>query len=190
MTIWDTFSLSLKVFEARLARTLFTISSTALGVGFVLFLVSLGYGLQYILIGQLAATEDSLLTLEASYPNESGKNISFGDLEKINSLSEVGEISTVAEFPGELRTVDSNEKNSQKISSFVFVKIVPYNYFRLSGLKSDFSFVLNEKENSQALFISDNALKALGFSYDQTVIGKSLSLTAFYRVMSNFSHQI
>ena len=73
----DLFRLSLRVFRVRRMRTFLTILGISMGIGTVLFLVSLGYGLQYVLIGKLAATEDSLISLEAFYPAESNLNMNL-----------------------------------------------------------------------------------------------------------------
>src|SRR3989344_7381609 len=83
LSIWDLLKLSLRVFRTKPARTILTVLGMSVGIGTVVFLVSLGYGLQYILIGNLITSEDSLMTLEAAYPSESGKGI---DLEKVAEI--------------------------------------------------------------------------------------------------------
>src|SRR3989344_8017659 len=102
LSVWDLLKLSLRVFRTKPARTILTILGMSVGIGTVVFLVSLGYGLQYILIGRLITSEDSLMTLDASYPSESGKTIDLAKMEEIKLNSEVDSISPVAEFPGEL----------------------------------------------------------------------------------------
>jgi len=77
----------------------------SVGIGTVVFLVSLGYGLQYILIGNLITSEDSLMTLEAAYPSEAGKGIDLEKMEEIKTNEEVDAISPVTEFSGELSDV-------------------------------------------------------------------------------------
>ena len=53
LSLWDLLKLSLRVFRTKPARTILTILGMSVGIGTVVFLVSLGYGLQYILIGRL-----------------------------------------------------------------------------------------------------------------------------------------
>ena len=64
-------SLSLRTFRTKPQRAFLTIMGMAVGIATVLLLISLGYGLQYILIGKLITTQDSLITMEVSYPTES-----------------------------------------------------------------------------------------------------------------------
>src|SRR5574343_1205734 len=89
LSVWDLLKLSLRVFRTKPARTILTTLGMSVGIGTVVFLVSLGYGLQYILIGNLITSEDSLMTLEAAYPSESGKGI---DLEKVGEIKAKEEV--------------------------------------------------------------------------------------------------
>src|SRR3989344_3416479 len=88
LSAWDLIKLSLRVFRTKPTRTVLTILGMSVSIGTVVFLVSLGYGLQYILIGRLITSEDSLVTVEASYPSESGKNIDFEKIEEIKKKEE------------------------------------------------------------------------------------------------------
>lgn len=166
----DLLRLSVRVFRARPLRTFLTILGVSVGIGTVLFLVSLGYGLQYILIGKLASTEDSLISMEAFYPTESDLNISSQDIDKVVAIPEVNELSPVAEFPGEAKIRD--------LSGFLTVKIIKPNYFRLSGAKPDFgsSFTENEK----AIVVSNTALKILNLKEDVTSLGENVSVKIYY----------
>lgn len=170
LRIGDLFRLSLRVFRVRPMRTFLTILGVSVGVGTVLFLVSLGYGLQYILIGKLAATEDSLISLETYYPAESDLNISYQDIDNIIALPETDEISPVGEFSGEAK--------SDSLSGFLLVKIIKPNFFRLSGLTPDFGSVFTE--NEKATVISNTALKLIGMKEDQTSLAKNISVEIFY----------
>ena len=105
---WDLLKLSLRVFRTKPTRTILTILGMSVGIGTVVFLVSLGYGLQDILIGRLLTSEDSLMTLEASYPSEIGKGIDLEQINKTKALEEVDTISPVAEFTGELSIGDGS----------------------------------------------------------------------------------
>src|SRR5574338_309288 len=66
----DLLKLSVRAFKVRPLRTFLTILGMSVGIGTVFFLISLGYGLQYILLGKLAPSEESLQSLEAFYPGE------------------------------------------------------------------------------------------------------------------------
>ena len=65
MKFIDLFKLATRMFKARTSRTLLTVLGMSLGIGAILFLVSLGYGLQKTLLERIT-TSDSLLTLDIS----------------------------------------------------------------------------------------------------------------------------
>lgn len=167
----DLFKLSLRVFKVRPLRTFLTILGISLGIGTVLFLVSLGYGLQYILIGKLAATEDSLISLDAFYPSESGLNIDSKKIEQIISVPEAEEVSPVAEFPGEVKI--------DHLSGFLITKTINPNYFRLSGLKPDLGSIFTENENS--VVISNTALRLLNMKEGEESLNQKISITVTYQ---------
>ncbi|MBI5147781.1 MAG: ABC transporter permease [Parcubacteria group bacterium] len=176
LAVLDLFKLSLRVFKTKPMRTFLTVLGMSVGVGTVLFLISLGYGLQYILIGKLVATEDSLITLDVSYPTESGLNITGRTMEEISRLEETEEISPVAEFTGELK--------SDGLAGLVVAKIVEPRYFRLSGNLPDIGMTFSEFE--PALIASNAALQLTEayqtppFKFAETDLGKKFSLKVFY----------
>lgn len=175
----DLFRLSLRVFKVRPLRTSLTIMGISLGIGTVLFLVSLGYGLQYVLIGKLAATEDSLITLEAFYPQESGLNITKSNIGEIISLGEASETSPVAEFSGEAQT--------DSVSGFLFVRVVKPNYFRLSGTKPDKGSIFLQEEKSAV--VSSNTLKLFNLD-ENSALDKKISVKVFYPTDKEFEVKI
>ncbi|MEK9154757.1 MAG: ABC transporter permease [Patescibacteria group bacterium] len=152
----DLLKLSLRVFKTKPLRTGLTILGMSFGIGTVLFLVSLGYGLQYVLIGKLVATEDSLISVEAYYPSEAERNITYEDLKMISEIPEAAEISPVAEFTGEIKY--------EKSSGLIIVKIIKPSYFRLSGQLPDLGTSFAKLEPTTIL--SNSALQLTGLSAD------------------------
>ncbi|MDP2668665.1 MAG: ABC transporter permease [bacterium] len=167
----DLTKLSIRVFREKPLRTSLTILGISLGVGAVLFLVSLGYGLQYILIGKLAATEDSLITLEAYYPSESAIVINNEKISAIQKIEGSEEVSPVAEFPGEVRFND--------LTGFVLFRIIQPNFFRLSGEVADLGSTF--KEGDKAVVVSDTVLRLLNLKDDESSLGKSISSSVYYQ---------
>lgn len=152
LSLIDLFKLSLRVFRTKPLRTFLTILGMSFGIGTVLILVSLGYGLQYVLIGKLVSTEDSLITLEAFYPGETELNISYDDIKTISSLNEADEISPIAEFTGEIKYNDQ--------TGLAIVKIARPNYFRLAGQIPDIGEPFLETE--PAVVMSKSAAELVG----------------------------
>jgi hypothetical protein len=171
ISLFDLVKLSLRVFKTKPMRTFLTILGMSVGISTVVFLVSFGYGLQYILIGKLIATEDSLVTLTASYPSESKLGINIQKIEEIKSIPNVAETSAVAEYSGELR-----------VESFAglipVVRIVEPNIFRLSGTNPDIGSSIRPNQND--VILSSQALTLLGLKTSRDVLGKTAQVKIYY----------
>ena len=165
-------SLSLRTFHIKPVRAILTVLGMSVGIGTVLFLVSLGYGLQYILIGKLVKTQDSLITLEASYPTESNLVIKRTVLDTLAENTDVSEVSPVAEFPGEM-TIEGGS------GLLVDTLIVEPSFFRLVGVKPDKGTILNT--NEAGVVVSSQSLVPLGLKIDESSLGKKISLKVFYQ---------
>lgn len=171
LRIKEMLSLSLRTFRTKPQRAFLTIMGMSVGIATVLLLVSLGYGLQYILIGKLITTEDSLITMEVSYPTESNLLIKKPLVENIRKYENVTEVSPVAEFPGEINEGDSS-------SLLIDTRIVEPSYFRLTGLIPSIGKYQTETDNG--LVASSQTMIALGFPADDTSLSKSLGFKVFY----------
>lgn len=165
----DMLSLALRVFRTRPSRTLLTIFGMAFGVGVVLFLVSLGFGLQQLLIGNIASTEDALIALETYYPPESGLKITTDTLQKLTQLSGAAEVSPVGEFSAELK--------DGPLSGVLLVRVITDRYFKLSGHAPD--IVPTQKSGSDGVVVSAAALRLLNIPPDAHALGQAVQLSVF-----------
>lgn len=166
----DLVRLSLRIFKTKPTRTFLTILGMSAGISTVVFLVSLGYGLQYILIGKLITTQDSLITLAASYPVESGFSISSTTIENIKTLPNVVETSAVGEFSGQIAVGDKN-------GLLPTIQVTELNVFRLSGVSPDIGVPL--RENHDDIVISNQALQLIGLPADSTTLGKEVQIQVY-----------
>lgn len=89
MKFRDLLKLALRAFRARKGRTILTILGMGIGIGAILFLVGMGYGLQRLLLREIT-TSESLLTLDVA-PNKA-ENV-YLTSEKIESISEIENVS-------------------------------------------------------------------------------------------------
>lgn len=160
-------TLSFRSFRTKPQRAFLTIMGMSVGIATVLLLVSLGYGLQYILIGKLVTTEDSLITMEISYPTESNLLIKKPFIESLRASLDVAEVSPVAEFPGEI----SSEGTSGLI---VNTQVIEPSYFRLAGLTPNIGKILDA--NSKGTIVSSQTLSALGLPAEPTLLQKPFTL--------------
>src|SRR3989339_999495 len=88
----DVFRISTRSFKNNRLRTLLTVLGISIGIGTIFFLVSLGYGLQKLILENIA-TQDSLLALDVTQNSEA---IDLNQ-ESINAIKEIKEITDV--FP-------------------------------------------------------------------------------------------
>src|SRR3989344_3626200 len=172
LSAWDLLKLSLRVFRTKPTRTLLTVLGMSVGIGTVVFLVSLGYGLQYILIGNLITSEDSLMTLEAAYPSESGKGIDLEKVAEIKTREEVDAVSPVTEFSGELSIAEGAP------GIIPVTRVVRASYFRFAGVYPDLGEVFDE--DNPGVVLSAQALKLLGLTVEETIIGKEVTGKVYY----------
>jgi putative ABC transport system permease protein len=163
--------LSFRSFKTKPQRSFLTIMGMSVGIATVVLLVSLGYGLQYILIGKLMTTEDSLVTMEISYPTESNLVIKKESIEKIRKYPDVAEISPIANFSGEVSTIGTS-------SLIVDVQMVEPSYFRLSGTLPSVGKILGQK---QGVVVTSQTLTALGLKTDSSVLNSPFNLKVSFQ---------
>ena len=125
------------MFKARTSRTLLTILGMGVGIGAILFLVALGFGIQKTLL-ETITTADSLLTLDI-YPGESKPSIGQDDILDIKKVDGVEVISPVVETAGQLKysglVVDAK------------IMAVDENFLDFEGLKTIFGKKIGGRED-------------------------------------------
>lgn len=164
----DLLRLSTRIFTVKPTRTLLTILGTSIGIATVVFLISLGYGLQYILLGKLITTQDSLVTLQATYPDEANITLTPEEVSNISKMSNVAEVSPMAEFTAEI----NNGLGS-------VVKIVDTNYFRLAGVVPNIGKSFNNE--NKGLVITSMALRTIGLEPTLENLNKTATVKVEYQ---------
>lgn len=165
-------SLSFRTFRTKPQRVMLTIFGMSVGIATVLLLISLGYGLQYILIGRLMTTEDSLITMEVTYPTDSNLLIQKSTVEELKNIENVAEVSPIAEFSGEMK---------QGINSGLLINtlIVEPSYYRLSGILPDIG-KLDKNEETDGAILYSQSLAPLGMNLDESSLEKDLDFKISY----------
>lgn len=168
----ELFSLAFRTFKNKPQRAILTILGMSVGIATVLLLVSLGYGLQYILIGKLMTTEDSLVTMDVSYPSESNIYIKKYLVDEIKAYEDVAEVSPVAQFSGEMVMDDQS-------GLLVDTLIVESSYFRLSGILPSLGIIPTYKDSG--IVISSQTLAPMSLPVDESSLNKKMSFKIFYQ---------
>src|SRR5512133_314210 len=105
MRLPDLMKLSTRMFKARTSRTLLTILGMSIGIGAILFLVSLGYGLQKTLLEKIT-TSDSLLTLDITEAKSDAVRLNKEKVEEIKQIEGVEEVSESFSLPAQSQMGD------------------------------------------------------------------------------------
>lgn len=158
MRLIDTFRLSTRMFKTNRLRTLLTILGIAVGIGTILFLVSLGYGLQKILIEQIASS-DTLLSMDIVSNPTSLIRLDKESIDKIRTIPEITEVSPMFSVTGQMK-----KNNAEGDTSFVqidFIQFASVSFLRLSGIKTSQGEVY-KSDNDNKILISTAALKLSG----------------------------
>ena len=168
MKYYDLISLSTRGFKTNTSRTALTILGLGVGIGAVLFLVSLGYGLQNIILNKIT-TADSLLTLDVSAPSNLVE-LNKSTVEIIKNIPGVIETSPILDLAGQVAY--DNETTDG------IIYLVDKSYFRLSGstLMSGQEFSGNEVKEA---IVSSASAKLFGFAKPEDMIGQTIKINLF-----------
>ncbi len=126
MTTKDLLKLSTRMFTARRGRTFLTVLGMGIGFGAILFLVSLGYGLQGALLQTITST-GALTTLDVTPNVQDGKFLTAEAVQEMKTMSGVDSIETSWNFNARLKAGDTGADARAVVAS--------PGYFELEGLK-------------------------------------------------------
>jgi len=171
MSLLDLTELSFKNVFFKRFRTLITILGVSLGVGFVVLLVSIGYGVEDLVIAEVTKAQN--LNQVDVFPKV-GSQLKLNDelVEKVSAISGVSKIYRIKNFPGRIdykgSTVD------------VVVYGVESGYLENSPVKKVSGEFLNDESDKFSAIINSEYLKTLGLSTD--IIGETLNLNVIQSV--------
>jgi len=165
MQIRDILQLSLRVFKTNKLRTALTVLGIGVGIGTILFLVSLGFGLQKTILEQIT-TSDALLSLDVFSESSSIIELNQKNLDKIELMPEITEVSPITTIPAQIE-IDN-------LSSGTMANAVKPSYFKLSGIQTVAGDLFNESERNK-IIISSAALKSFNILNNSDAIGKIVS---------------
>ena len=149
-------------------RSFLTILGVSIGIGAVLFLVSLGYGIQAAILSRIT-TSDSLLTLDVNDGGSGLVALNDESLKNMKNLPEVTETATMSALTGQIA-------QNGYVSNGV-VNVVTPNYFRLSGIMPMYGDVADNYAYNEVI-ISSAGARLLNFE-PKDIVGKQLKLSLF-----------
>lgn len=164
----DLFKLSTRMFRARTSQTFLTICGMSIGIGAILFLVSLGYGLQKTLLERIT-TSESLLTLDITESKSGIVFINSATIDEIKKMDGVDEVSSAFQLT-------SQGKVDGLSADIISVGTDP-SFLRFGGFKASKGELL-KNENQEGLIITSAVAQLFGKSVDE-MIGKEIKFTFF-----------
>jgi putative ABC transport system permease protein len=135
-------------------RSTLTVLGIGIGIGAILFLVSLGQGLQKLLIERIT-TSQALLTLDVSPPGGTLVVLNNATLDEISALPEVNALSPIK--------TEKAKIGFEGVTAGVTVNFVRPNIFRLSGLDKFFvsrKSLENNPQEEEKIFPSPKSIIA------------------------------
>lgn len=168
MKISDLFHITFENFKNRKSRTAFTILGLSIGIGAILFLVSLGYGLQHMLLERIT-TAESLLTFTVASPDPDLISLNKNTLTEIEKLKNVERVSPKAVFSGQVSLGELTSETS--------INLIDYNYFTLGGVIAQEGRFFKEDRNKEVV-VNSSIAELLNLKPEQ-VIGETLYFTFF-----------
>ncbi|MCX6766642.1 MAG: ABC transporter permease [Candidatus Moranbacteria bacterium] len=164
MTTKDLLKLSTRIFTARKGRTLLTVLGMGIGFGAILFLVSLGYGLQNALL-QTITNSGALTALDVAPNDQDGKLLTAGAVGEMKNISGVENVETSYDFNARLKLGDTGSDSRGEVAS--------PGYLELEGLKITAGKTLDPLRQSSSEASKNKPKEILVSSAIGKVFGKS-----------------
>jgi len=145
-------------------RTLLTVAGVVVGIGAIVFLVSLGFGVQKLLVNQVAGLE-ALTMITVRPGGEEDRAITEEAVERFRGFEEADAVSPKLSYPAQISLGDA-------ISETVLSGVEP-RFFHFE----DIDIAYGEKtlrEGSNDVILSVASLKALNLTNPDDVIGREL----------------
>jgi len=160
--------LATRMFITQPTRMIFTILGISIGIGAIFFLVSLGHGLQRLMLEQIT-TEETLLTLDVVPPRAELVALDSKVLDQISKIPYVEEISPLITIPGQITLGE--------LTSDVIVQACYSSYFKLGGRRTMAGEFFKEDRVYQVV-LSSFLLKTFNLEAEQA-LNQEVKFTLF-----------
>jgi ABC-type lipoprotein release transport system permease subunit len=158
------------MFRTNRSRTFLTILGISIGIGAILFLVSLGYGLQELILNKIT-TSDALLSLDVSTGDLEKLRLNKESVKKIKEIQGIDKISPVISTQSQI-TIDN-------IFSELVVNFVDREFFKLDGtILKNGEFYEDDNSSKDKIIISSAALKLFNLD-EKNCYNKQIYFTFF-----------
>lgn len=162
----DVLRLSFGNLRRNMLRTVLTISGVVVGISTIVFLVSLGFGLQNLAVSKVANLDAlTLLTVNAS--QKEGIVLNGEATEKFENIPGVIAVSPLLSYPAQIVT---SEASGDTIAYGVNPK-----YFPLEDINADYGSKEFSGDDANEAIVSVGSLKAVNLTDPATALGKEVT---------------
>lgn len=161
----DTIRLSVRNLIGRKLRSMLTILGISVGIGVVVYLVSLGFGLQQLTLERLYSSS-AITVVDVSAPNSTILKINDESVQRFHNIAGVEKIATNSTLPAQIQF--------KGITSDIIVNGYSGDYIALSNL----SKINGENPKSGEMIISSKTREILGESID-SIVHKEITLKLY-----------
>jgi ABC-type antimicrobial peptide transport system permease subunit len=150
-------------------RSLLTVGGVVIGVTAIVFLVSLGFGLERLVTSQVANfSAFTLIDVPAANP-PSGK-INSTAIDRMKDVPHISIVERIVDLAGRVRLAEQNSTTETVVVG------VSKNYFELASLNVSNGELFSDT-TKEDIVVNEALAKLLGFDQDvKAIIGKTLSL--------------
>jgi putative ABC transport system permease protein len=147
-------------------RTVLTISGVVVGISTIVFLVSLGFGLQNLAVSKVANL-DALTLLTVNPSQKEGVVLNAEAVSKFENVRTVNAVSPILSFPAQIQT-------SSLSGDTVAYGITP-KYFGLEDVKADYGNKTFANDDAKEAIVSVGSLKAVNMTDPTTALGQEVT---------------
>jgi len=173
MTTKDLLKLSTRIFTARKGRTALTILGMGIGFGAILFLVSLGYGLQDALLENIASS-GALASLDVSPNDQEKKILNPETIEKMKNIEGVEGVETSFDFNAKLKLGETESDTRAEIATPGYISLENLKY--AAGPASGKKEQAFGEAGSKTILVSAAVAKIFGKTPEE-IMGQKVSFS-------------
>lgn len=154
------------MFQTRRMRTFLTILGIGIGIGAILFLVSLGYGLQRALLSQITSS-DALLSLDVVQGEKTAAPLNAHLAETIKKFPEVDEVEPMVSARGQISYRDTTVD--------VVINGSSQRFLRFSNIRSSAGGEFSD--DRKEIMVSEAISESLNIEEGNALIGAEVNLS-------------
>ncbi len=164
MKLSTVFFIAITNFWSRRLRAILTVLAVTIGIGAIIFLVSLGYGLERLVTSQVA-NFDAFTVIDVPSANLKVQKINDETLSVITNTSHVQKIATTINMAGRLKLAETAATTESLVQS------CDSEYLKMAGIS------IKEGrwyEDSKSEIVINTVLRNLLFKENEVIIGKKI----------------